>query len=71
MWIVECSWALIGITGILLMVNSTDGAESMATLSAWLSILVKHGLEIIKPQTVVKCLWEDTFGEVGCDRCQC
>ena len=52
MWIVQCSWALI------------PGAESMATLSAWLSVLVKRGLEIVKPRTVVKYLWEDTFGSL-------
>ena len=34
----------------------------MATLSVWLSMLVKHGQEIVKAQTVVKCSWEDTFG---------
>ena len=36
----------------------------MATLSAWLSVLVKHGQDIIQPRTVVKCLWEDTFGQL-------
>ena len=36
----------------------------MATLSAWLSVLVKRGLEIVKPRTVVKCLREDTFGSL-------
>ena len=36
----------------------------MATLSAWLSVLVKRGQEVIKPRTVVKCSWEDTFGSL-------
>lgn len=36
----------------------------MATLSAWLSVLVKRGQEVIKPRTVVKCCWEDTFGSL-------
>ena len=34
----------------------------MATSSAWLSILVKRGQDIVKPRTVVKCSWEETFG---------
>ena len=33
----------------------------MATSLAWLSILVKCGQDIVKPRTVVKCSWEETF----------
>ena len=34
----------------------------MATSSASLSILVKCGQGIVKPRTVEKCSWEETFG---------
>ena len=34
----------------------------MATFSLWLSVLVKRRQEVVKPRTVVKCSWEDTFG---------
>ena len=34
----------------------------MATSSAWLSILVKRGQDIVKPRTVMKCSWEEMFG---------
>ena len=36
----------------------------MATSAAWLSVLVKRRLDVIKPRTVVKCSWEDTFGSL-------
>ena len=39
----------------------------MATSSAWLSILVKRGQDIVKPRTVVKCSWEETFGALLID----
>ena len=34
----------------------------MASSFAWLSVLIKHNLKVIRPRTVVKCSWEDTFG---------
>ena len=40
----------------------SPSAFVMTICSAWLSILVKYGQNIIKTPTVVKCLWEDTFG---------
>ena len=33
----------------------------MATSAAWLSILVKQGREVVQPQCVVKCSWEDKY----------
>ena len=36
----------------------------LPTLSAWLSVLIKRGQEIVKPRTVVKYSWEDTFGSL-------
>ena len=46
--------------------------QKMSTLSAWLSVLVKRGQDIVKPRTVIKCQLEDIWivaGEVGCERC--
>ena len=34
----------------------------MASSFAWLSVLIKQNLKVIRPRTVVKCSWEDTFG---------
>ena len=34
----------------------------MASSLAWLSVLIKQNLKVIRPRTVVKCSWEDTFG---------
>ncbi len=27
----------------------------------WLSVLIKQNQQVIRPRTVVKCSWEDTF----------
>ena len=35
---------------------------SMASVNAWLSVLVLRGLSIVKPRTVVACDWTDSFG---------
>ena len=40
----------------------SPSASVLAICSAWLSILVKHGQNIIKTPKVLKGLWEDTFG---------
>ena len=34
----------------------------MASSFTWLSVLIKQNLKVIRPRTVVKCSWEDTFG---------
>ena len=34
----------------------------MARSFAWLSVLIKQNLKVIRARTVVKCSWEDTFG---------
>ena len=34
----------------------------MASSFARLSVLIKQNLKVIRPRTVVKCSWEDTFG---------
>ena len=34
----------------------------VASSFAWLSVLIKQNLKVIRPRTVVKCSWEDTFG---------
>jgi hypothetical protein len=31
---------------------------------AWLSITVKQGLKLLQPPKIMKCKWEDSFGEV-------
>ena len=36
----------------------------MAASIAWLSVIVKRGANVIVPSKIVKCNWEDTFGEV-------
>ena len=34
----------------------------MATSSAWVSVTVKCGQEVLCPRSVVKCSWDDKFG---------
>ena len=36
----------------------------MAGSSAWLSVIVKRGQQIVKDRTIFKCAWEDTFGSL-------
>ena len=36
----------------------------MAASIAWLSVIVKRGATVVVPSKIVKCNWEDTFGEV-------
>ena len=31
---------------------------------AWLSVTVKQGLELLQKPKIVKCIWEESFGEV-------
>ena len=31
---------------------------------AWLSVMVKQGLELLQKPKIVKCIWEESFGEV-------
>ena len=33
----------------------------MASSFAWLSVSIKKNQQVIRPRTVVKCSWEDTF----------
>ena len=50
--------------------RSPTGAESITTWSqskmaasfAWLSVLLKRGLHVIKNRTIVKASWEESFG---------
>ena len=37
---------------------------NMAGSSAWLSVIVKHGQQIVKDRTIFQCAWEDTFGSL-------
>ena len=36
----------------------------MASVCAWLSITVKQGLKVLQKPRILKCNWEDSFGEV-------
>ena len=36
----------------------------MATSSAWVSVTVKCGQEVLCPWSVVKCSWDDNFGSL-------
>ena len=36
----------------------------MATSSAWVSVIVKCDQEVLCPQSVVKCSWDDKFGSL-------
>lgn len=36
----------------------------MAGSSAWLSVIVKRGQQIVKDRTIFQCAWEDTFGSL-------
>ena len=36
----------------------------MAASIAWLSVIVKRGATVVVLSKIVKCNWEDTFGEV-------
>ena len=36
----------------------------MAASIAWLSVIVKRGATVVVPSKIVKCNWEDTFGEL-------
>ncbi len=33
----------------------------MASSFVWLSVLIKQNQQVIRPRTVAKCSWEDTF----------
>ncbi len=33
----------------------------MASSFAWLSVMIKQNQKVVRPRTVVKCSWEDTF----------
>ena len=36
----------------------------MASSFAWVSVLVKRGMKVVKERTILKCNWSDTFGEL-------
>ena len=36
----------------------------MASVCAWLSITVKQGLKVLQKPRILKCNWENSFGEV-------
>ena len=45
-------------------------ASSTSTV-AWLSVMVKCSLTVVKERTILKCSWDDSFGflllKFGCD----